>query len=239
MQNQRSGINSLKEEVRGSSQSVASEVKKIKSCNDICWRFEGNRLQFEFSSKVADSLTQTLWGLRMVSENMPLKYLMNPVTNSRPGISTSGLLIPLKEAGKLCTSMLATLWLVTLKTRDVSAEPNRAQSRRRKTQQKPKPKTKASVAYGYTDSLNQRLSSGMASASVPFLPRIQSQTVGPRISSFCGYPADQRSTFNVGLCFACDEPNHIRHTCPITKGAVQQQSDAIVKKWGRYSEGFS
>ena len=63
VRNQRSEINSLKEEVRGALQSVASEVKKIKSGNDIRWRFEGNRLQFEFNSKVADNLKQTLWGL--------------------------------------------------------------------------------------------------------------------------------------------------------------------------------
>ena len=37
VQNQRSEISSWKEEVRGTSQSVASEVKKIKSGNDIRW----------------------------------------------------------------------------------------------------------------------------------------------------------------------------------------------------------
>ena len=35
LRSQRSEINSLKEEVRGASQSVASEVKKIKTVNDI------------------------------------------------------------------------------------------------------------------------------------------------------------------------------------------------------------
>lgn len=63
VRSQRSEINSLKEEVRGASQSVASEVKKIKTVNDIHWRFEGNRLQFEFNSGVEDSLKQTLWAL--------------------------------------------------------------------------------------------------------------------------------------------------------------------------------
>ena len=52
--------------MRGASQSVASEVKKIiiiimiKTVNDIRWRFEGNKLQHGFNSKQEDSLTQTL-----------------------------------------------------------------------------------------------------------------------------------------------------------------------------------
>ena len=63
---------------------------------------------------------------------------------------------------------------------------NIAESRtikKKKAQQKHKPKTKASVAYGYTDSLNQRVWSGMVLASGPFLPRLQSQSVEPRFGN--------------------------------------------------------
>ena len=75
VRNQRSEINSLKDEVQGASQSVASEVKKIESGNDIRWRFEGNRLRFEFNSEVADSLKQTLWGLENGKQEYAIRVL--------------------------------------------------------------------------------------------------------------------------------------------------------------------
>ena len=220
VRNQRSEINSLKEEVRGASQSVASEVKKIKSGNDIRWRFEGNRLQFEFNSEVADNLKQTLWGL----ENGKQEYAVEVLKESCDKLKTRNKHIRIADSSEGGWETVRQ-YISNPLASDSEDETrlSRAESRavkKKKTQQKPKPKSKASAAYGYTDSLNQHL----------FLPRSQSQTVGPRIGSFRGYQADQRSTFNVGPCFACGEPNHIHRTCPYTKGAVQQQSDAIVKK---------
>ena len=84
VQNQRAEINSLKEEVQGAAQSVASEVKKIKSDNDIRWRFEGNRLQFEFNSEVEDKLKQTLWGL----ENGKQEYAVEVLKESCDKLKT-------------------------------------------------------------------------------------------------------------------------------------------------------
>ena len=75
IRSQRSEINSLKEEVRGASQSVASEVKNIRTVNDIRWRFEGNRLQFEFNSELEDSLKQTLWALENEKRAYALELL--------------------------------------------------------------------------------------------------------------------------------------------------------------------
>lgn len=112
---------------------------------------------------------------------------------------------------------------------------NRAESRavrKKKTQQKSKSKSKASAAYGYTDSVNQHLWGGMASATGLFHPRFQTLAVGPRFGSFRGYPipADQRSIFSIGPCIACGESTHIRRNCPYTKSAAQQQPDVPVKK---------
>ena len=42
---------------------MASEVKKIKTVNDIYWQFAVNRLHFEFNSEDEDSLKQKLWAL--------------------------------------------------------------------------------------------------------------------------------------------------------------------------------
>ena len=46
LRSQKTEINLLKEEIRGSTLSVASEVKKLKTDKSIAWRFQGNRLQF-------------------------------------------------------------------------------------------------------------------------------------------------------------------------------------------------
>ena len=53
-------------------------------------------MQVEFNNEVEDSLKQTLCAL----ENWKCEYAVSPVTSSRLEISTSGLQIPLQEAGK-------------------------------------------------------------------------------------------------------------------------------------------
>jgi hypothetical protein len=57
---QKGELNALKSEVRDNAFAV-SEVKKLKTDNSIKWRFEGNKVQFEFNSTVEDNLKQALW----------------------------------------------------------------------------------------------------------------------------------------------------------------------------------
>ena len=78
LRSQKGEINSLKEELRGNSQSVASEVKKLKTVKDIHWRFEGNRLQFDFNSELEDSLKQAIWAL----ENGKREYAFELLNDS-------------------------------------------------------------------------------------------------------------------------------------------------------------
>ena len=56
-------ISSLKEEVRGNSVTVSTEVKKLKTEKEINWRFEGNKLQFQFNSDIEVSIKQGLWAI--------------------------------------------------------------------------------------------------------------------------------------------------------------------------------
>ena len=113
---------------------MASEVKKIKTVNDIGRWFEKNRLQVEFNNKVEDSLKQTLCAL----ENWKCEYAVSPVTSSRLETSTSGLQIPLKEAGKrqYVSNPLAS----DSEDKMLLTSPNFV---KKTTRQKPKSKTKA------------------------------------------------------------------------------------------------
>ena len=57
LKGQKRELNSLKDEVRENSLS-SGELKKLKKEKDIRWKFEGNRLQYEFNSEVEDNLKQ-------------------------------------------------------------------------------------------------------------------------------------------------------------------------------------
>ena len=174
VRNQRSEINSLKEEVRGASQSVASEVKKIKSGNDIRWRFEGNRLQFEFNSEVADNLKQTLWGL----ENGKQEYAVEVLKESCDKLKTRNKHIRIADSSEGGWETVRQ-YISNPLASDSEDETrlSRAESRavkKKKTQQKPKPKSKASAAYGYTDSL----------ISICFFQEFSHKQLGPGLVPF-------------------------------------------------------
>ena len=218
--------------MRGASQSVASEVKKIKTVNDIRWRFEGNRLQFEFNSELEDSLKQTLWAL----ENEKREYALKLLNGSCEKLKTRNKHIRIADSSEGGWETVRQYINNPLASdSDDESRLIRAESRvvkKKKSQQKSKPKTKASASFGYTDTINQRMWGGMAPTTGPFLPRFQSQPLGPRFGSFRGYSdtADQRSIFSIGPCFACGEPNHFRRNCPYTKSTIQQQPDVPCKK---------
>ncbi|XP_053382012.1 uncharacterized protein LOC123541270 [Mercenaria mercenaria] len=62
LKEQRSEINSLREDVRGNNLNVANEVKKLKD-REINWKKRGNKINIEFNSEVADICTQISWAM--------------------------------------------------------------------------------------------------------------------------------------------------------------------------------
>ena len=52
LRNQRREVQSLKEEVQGNTFSVSSEVKKLKSEREVTWKYQGNKIQYEFNSDI-------------------------------------------------------------------------------------------------------------------------------------------------------------------------------------------
>ena len=63
LKGQKRELNSLKEEVRENSLS-SGELKKLKNEKDIKWKFEGNRLQYEFNSGIEEKLKQVDWAIK-------------------------------------------------------------------------------------------------------------------------------------------------------------------------------
>ncbi len=51
----------MKEQVRGNSLAVATEVKKLKTEKDLVWKHVGNKHQFDFNSDVEESFQQATW----------------------------------------------------------------------------------------------------------------------------------------------------------------------------------
>ena len=66
----------LKEAVDGTNSTFASEVKKLKTEKGLRWRFQGNKMQFDFNSDLADSVS-AFWPLRTVSSPIVKKSLRN------------------------------------------------------------------------------------------------------------------------------------------------------------------
>ena len=60
LRDKREQVQSLKEELQGSALSVASEVKKLKKGKYVVWKYQGNKIQFDFNNEVGK---QALWAI--------------------------------------------------------------------------------------------------------------------------------------------------------------------------------
>ena len=160
LHSQKTEINSLKEELRGDSLSVASEVKKLKTDKSIVWRFEGNRLQFEFNSEIEDSLKQINWSL----ENGKREYATELLNESCDKIKVRNKHIRIADSSEggwetvrqyVCNPLTSDS--------DDESRLNRAESRAvgKKKNQKSKSKARVPATYGYSDSVNQHMWGGI------------------------------------------------------------------------------
>jgi hypothetical protein len=59
----RQDLSQLRQEVQGSTLSVATQVKKFKTESDYKWKYEGNRVQFSLNSELLEDLNHTSWAL--------------------------------------------------------------------------------------------------------------------------------------------------------------------------------
>jgi hypothetical protein len=92
LKGQKRELNSLKDEVRENSLS-SGELKKEK---DIRWKFEGNRLQYEFNSEVEDNLKQLDWAVK----HHKLDYVSELCTDTREKVRVRNKLIRLADSSE-------------------------------------------------------------------------------------------------------------------------------------------
>ena len=59
----RQDLSQLRQEVQGSTLSVATQVKKLKTESEYKWKYEGNRVQFSLNSELLEDLIHTIWTL--------------------------------------------------------------------------------------------------------------------------------------------------------------------------------
>ena len=62
--NQPAEVLSLKEDIQGSTRNVAAEVKKLKCGKDLVWKYQGNKIQFDFNNEVDEIAKQVLWAVQ-------------------------------------------------------------------------------------------------------------------------------------------------------------------------------
>ena len=51
-----SELSNLKQEVQGTNANVATEVRKLKNEKDLVFRFQGNKVQYDFNTGLEDTL---------------------------------------------------------------------------------------------------------------------------------------------------------------------------------------
>ncbi|VDI15675.1 Hypothetical predicted protein [Mytilus galloprovincialis] len=56
-------IGGLREELQGANQLMKSQVKKLKTDASYKWKYEGNKIQFDFNTENLEDLVQTLWAI--------------------------------------------------------------------------------------------------------------------------------------------------------------------------------
>ena len=120
---QKQELNSLKEEVRGTSVSVSSEVKKLKKEKKS---LNGVLKDIKFNSYLTRNWKMglnKLFGLIIIRrEIIWWNFWMSCLTKSRKGTNLSVLRILPKGAGKLWDNMKATPWLAIPKMSRVLGE---------------------------------------------------------------------------------------------------------------------
>ena len=52
LKNQRVEVRSLKEDIEGSTLNLSAEVKTVKCGKDLVWKYQGNKIQFDFNNEV-------------------------------------------------------------------------------------------------------------------------------------------------------------------------------------------
>ena len=231
----RSDVNSLREEVRGNSVAVGNEVKKLKIDIDVVWKRPGNKVQFDFNSEIQDLISQSLWA----QENSKADYASDLLTEAVDKLKKRKKLIRIADTseGGWDTVKQYESNPIASDSNDESklqkAE-NRALKRRKTKITKPGTR-KPSQSATRSGMFPVQFSSGTAwGGSAPYAYNPVNQFSGRGGKNFRGSQGfhnpiyNQGSSSGIGPCFACGEFTHFRRNCPYT--AADSKFDQISAK---------
>jgi hypothetical protein len=212
MREQKREISSLKEEVRGNSLSVRSEVKKLKTEHELKWRYESNKIQHDFNSELHENISQVLWAF----ENNKQEYARELVNDACEQLKRRNKLIRIADTseGGWETVRQYEANPVASDSSDESRI-NRAEARAAK---KKKAKSKKSVKPSAT----------VTSGSLPrggntfsFPAQQQRSESMQQLNTFRPHYFKGNARDGIGPCFACGETTHLRRHCPYTRRIPQ------------------
>ena len=215
LKGQKRELNSLKEEVRENSLS-SGELKKLKNEKDIKWKFEGNRLQYEFNSDIEAKLKQVDWAVK----NQKLEYASELCTETYEKMRVRNKLIRMADSSEGGWATVQEYESNPLasdsedESRIFKAESRAIKKRKHKSDSKKK--SKPAAAYGFSDSARHIRGFGTQPSVTG-----TGNFYGGRTQSFRGYQPLSGITrspapFPIGPCFACGESTHLRRSCPYT-----------------------
>lgn len=216
LRNQREEVQSLKEELQGSAFNVAAEVKKLKTGKDLIWKYQGNKIQFEFNNEIDEIAKQTSWAI----QHGKLDYCKELLKELCEKLRKRNKLIRIADssAGGWDTVRLYETNPIASDSEDESkiykAE-NRALKRKRSSS---RGKT-STVTSGSRPSDSGSVPSPKTWGAQGYAPRSMVQSTFPAGRPFRA-PYGTPTLFpafgfgSTGPCFACGEYNHIRRQCP-------------------------
>jgi len=217
-----SELSNLKQEVQGTNANVATEVRKLKKEKDLVFRFQGNKVQYDFNAELEDTLKQAQWAL----ENNKFEHCKEQLDELQSMLHRRNKLIRIAD-----TSSGGWETVRQYESNPVASDSDdenkiykaesRAISKKKRSSIRGK-RDYASSASATVSSYNASvgLRSWGAQAPQPSLGR--GRFFRPQFSLY--YDSRTGSSYGgptaaPGPCFACGEFSHFRRNCPHVRAA--------------------